>query len=90
MKTRTLDERSLEHISDSILPKKKSFAPLLWLDRIWKAIALTIISSNEPKIRAISNRLGEMRWIIYDPTTGYQTTLHSEDEVRIWLDNRYR
>lgn len=89
MKPQTLDDSYIEHLSDSDSRPKKSFVPLLWLGRIWKAIAPFIISSNEPKIRAIANRFGEVRWIVYDPITRYQTTLNSEDEVRIWLDNRY-
>lgn len=43
----------------------------------------------EPKIAQKCDRQGQTYWQIYDPTTRHYTSLASEKEVRIWLEERY-
>jgi hypothetical protein len=44
---------------------------------------------HEPKIREIGS--GDQKiWQVYDPATYQKATFYSEDDVRIWLENRYR
>lgn len=47
-------------------------------------------SDQEPKIRLSHGPDGQAQWSVYDPTSGYRNTFVSENEVRIWLDDRYR
>ena len=43
----------------------------------------------EPQINYKCDRKERCYWLVYDPISGYSTTLSSEQEVRIWLENRY-
>ena len=43
----------------------------------------------EPKIWQKRDRYGNFYWVVYDPTTGHSSYFSSEQEVRIWLEQRY-
>ncbi|MBE9156972.1 hypothetical protein IQ265_09045 [Nodosilinea sp. LEGE 06152] len=61
--------------------------------RIVTSVLLTLtalfIQGHQPKIRETVSG-GNKTWQIYDPTTHQKATFYSEDDVRIWLENRYR
>ena len=44
---------------------------------------------HQPKIRETVGS-GHKTWQVYDPATHQKATFHSEDDVRVWLENRYR
>jgi hypothetical protein len=44
---------------------------------------------HQPKIRETVSG-GNKTWQVYDPTTHQQATFYSENDVRRWLENRYR
>lgn len=44
---------------------------------------------NEPRISKYYDVEGQARWHVYDPHSGQRFTYLSEDEVRVWLDDRY-
>jgi hypothetical protein len=60
---------------------------------IWEKIShwflSGITSSSEPRITQTRDPMGELRWHVYDPTTGHKASFSSESEVRVWLDQRY-
>ena len=43
----------------------------------------------EPKIWQKRDRYGNSYWVVYDPTTGHSSCFSSEQEVRVWLEQRY-
>ena len=43
----------------------------------------------EPKIWQKRDRYGNLYWVVYDPTTGHSSCFSSEQEVRVWLEQRY-
>ncbi|MGF1589024.1 MAG: hypothetical protein ACFCU7_07240 [Pleurocapsa sp.] len=48
-----------------------------------------IVNRTEPRVRQKGDRSGNSYWQIYDPVTGSNCSLSSEQEVRTWLDTRY-
>lgn len=61
----------------------------LWaaLNRPLFAQGVTAIS--EPEIRQVADHQGQVWWCAYDPRTGRRTYLESEEEVQIWLEQRF-
>ncbi|WP_017303434.1 hypothetical protein [Spirulina subsalsa] len=47
------------------------------------------IRSHEPQIKLVFDHQGHELWKVYDPITGRQFRFMSEQEVRVWLDQRY-
>lgn len=90
MKSKAMIYRDLELISSQELtPQAKKPNLVAVLGQISNFLIKFLTPSNEPKIRLSRNRYGGMQWNAYDPITGRQACLMSEDEVRIWLDQRY-
>lgn len=58
--------------------------------RLGEFILSLATSNQDPKITITRDRSGQAQWNIYDPTSGYSNSFLSEDDVRVWLDNRYR
>lgn len=48
-----------------------------------------LVSSSEPQIWQKKDYRGHIIWHTYDPITGYRAVFDSEQEVRIWLEERY-
>lgn len=83
-------EQELELIfSAEPIPQAEKPKFVLWLSNIWQQFAKTLIQSEQPMIRLSKNKAGEIRWSVYDPITGWDVILYSEEEVRIWLEQRY-
>ncbi|HEY9700568.1 MAG TPA: hypothetical protein V6D10_25155 [Trichocoleus sp.] len=63
----------------------KWFAPL----QQWGVSLLRMLAApSEVRIQKI-NRDGSTYWRVYDPASGRSASLASEQEVRIWLEQRY-
>ncbi|WP_071518139.1 hypothetical protein [Geitlerinema sp. PCC 9228] len=45
--------------------------------------------NTEPKVWETHDRDGHPIWHVYDPITGYAATVHSEQEVMAWIEERY-
>ena len=58
----------------------------------WQTLGLRLMSyfsgSSEPQIRQRTYG-DQLVWHVYDPVTQQETQFSSEQEVRIWLDQRY-
>jgi hypothetical protein len=87
-----LQYERLELLSDAPKQAQRPFrsrSPLPWLRKIGQWIAARLVSSDEPQVSKIKGSEGHEFWRIYDPVTRITTTLSSEAEVRMWLDQRY-
>lgn len=90
MKSKEMIYRELELIpSPESTPKVNSSKLLAVLGRIGNLLTKLLTPSNEPKIWLSKNCYGGIQWNAYDPITGRQASLMSEDEVRTWLEQRY-
>jgi hypothetical protein len=65
-------------------PQKKT---RIWT-RVFQALMDQFIHSSEPQI-TLKRHSDRQYWHVYDPTTRKSTTLATEAEVRIWLEDRY-
>ncbi|MEB3212258.1 MAG: hypothetical protein VKL39_12930 [Leptolyngbyaceae bacterium] len=92
---RTLQQRlSYEHlelIPQSQSPRSHSLGRVAHSIRTYVERGLTrlFMGAQEPHIWAHTDKRGNQSWYVRDPKTQYVTRLNSEDEVRIWLDDRY-
>ncbi|MGF1480739.1 MAG: hypothetical protein ACFB4I_14845 [Cyanophyceae cyanobacterium] len=59
------------------------------LNALWQALLYATVKSNEPRVWQKCDRQGNTRWFVYDPATSCTATFSSEQEVRIWFDERY-
>ncbi len=48
-----------------------------------------LVHRNEPKIEQKRDRNGNLYWQAYDFTTNKSYTFISENDVRVWIENRY-
>lgn len=48
-----------------------------------------INNRTEPQVWHKRDRAGNTYWQVFDPVTGYFTYFSSEQEVRIWIEERY-
>ena len=67
----------------------KAIASLFSPAQIQQLLANFLSRVNEPKIVAQKNSYGKVYFKVYDPQTKWTGTFSSEQEVRIWLDQRY-
>jgi hypothetical protein len=60
------------------------------LKRAWQKLLAWITNpGDEPHIWTSHNRHGDLRWHGYDPLTGHRLYAATENEVLVWLENRY-
>lgn len=60
---------------------------------LWVALNQPLFRTNptysEPEIQPIIDPSGRRWWCARDPKTGQQTFLESEEEIQIWLEERF-
>ncbi|MEA5499529.1 hypothetical protein [Limnoraphis robusta] len=88
MKT-TANSRSLP--SFDFVSKSHNFERKLAkiLVRLTQAILRFLVGSSEPKIWQTQRRDQTLIWHVYDPQTQRSKEFFSEEELRIWLEQRY-
>ncbi|MBF1999815.1 MAG: hypothetical protein IGS38_03755 [Synechococcales cyanobacterium M58_A2018_015] len=59
---------------------------LAWLGYLWKAL---LSVDRDPQIQKRQNRHGELRWHVYDPTTGRRHVFAELEDLYEWLERRY-
>lgn len=59
------------------------------LQRLGEWMIHLLASDPTPSIQMKSDRTGKIIFKVFDPVTGLTTDLSSEEEVRIWLEERY-
>lgn len=60
-----------------------------FLTILWESILSATSKLSEPKVWQKKDRKGNIYWRVYNPTTGYCGSFNSEEEVRMWLEERY-
>lgn len=84
------DDQAIVKSSDcftDVSQKKASF----WLktSKLLQKFLLVLTKEPEPIIRYKKSSFGNNYWYAYDPKTGRSAHLASEEEVLIWLEERY-
>jgi hypothetical protein len=59
------------------------------LKSIFKLFIPFFTNGNEPRIWTTTDRDGNTTWHAYDPVSDRTTSLDSESEMRIWIEQRY-
>ncbi|MDM9382533.1 hypothetical protein QUB80_17675 [Chlorogloeopsis sp. ULAP01] len=68
--------------------KKQNFLSIC--QNSWQAIANWIASGSELQVWQESDRYGHpFCWHAYDPVTGSHACFGSEEEIRMWIEQRY-
>ncbi len=56
---------------------------------IWRRLFRALTASNELQVWRKTDRHGHTYWQAHDPTTGKSTSLGSEAEMRVWIEQGY-
>ena len=59
------------------------------LSALGRSLQNLFLSGHEPVIEEKRDRAGTLYWRVYDPITQNRRFFYSEDEIRVWLDQRY-
>ncbi|MGB3615922.1 MAG: hypothetical protein WBA10_19155 [Elainellaceae cyanobacterium] len=87
----TIEQRFQHETLELIVPKHSLGDRVRAALQSLQEFTLNLVTLNqEPKITVTRDRAGQSQWVVYDPTNSYTNTFASENEVRIWLENRYR
>jgi hypothetical protein len=60
----------------------------LW-NRFWNTLGHILTQSSEPSITQKRDRFGHDSFRVYDPMTRKYGEFSSEQEIRVWLEQRY-
>ncbi|MGC1216735.1 MAG: hypothetical protein WA883_04630 [Phormidesmis sp.] len=60
-----------------------------WLKRFGQWLLQSLADSNQVRLWTKITPAG-IQWYAYDPSTQRRFSCHSEAELRVWLENRYR
>lgn len=55
------------------------------ITQLWQQLIALLAGNSDPKI----HRVSKDNWRVYDPRTDRSLSFTSEQEVRVWLDERY-
>lgn len=75
--------------SSNKINSKPASRPITFLNTLWQGFVKTIIGGNELRVWQTSDADGYVHWRAYDPSTGETAICDSEDEMRVWLEQRY-
>lgn len=81
----------LELISDSESTKagKAELTMQQSLQQLWHTLT-TYLNSTEPRVwRTVDQDAGQLVWNAYDPTTNRRGKFSNEQDLRVWLEERY-
>lgn len=85
-----ISSTSLSFDSEKTATQLNSTEKITWFNRVLNHLMHVLLRSDEPKIEYHTDRSGGSWWRVYDPITRQSTHYSSENEIRIWLDKRYR
>lgn len=60
-----------------------------WPERIWRSIARLLESTTDPRVWKTYDQKGNPIWHAHDPLTGQESEWICEEDVRVWLEQRY-
>jgi hypothetical protein len=82
--------RRLEHLVQETEDNKRKTRKLSsFFHQFWQHLVTSIVQGQEPRIWQHTDRTGQVWWHGYDPNTGRSICVDSEEEMRIWLEERY-
>lgn len=59
------------------------------LNDLWQAVIEFLETSSELYITQIQDKTGQTQWKAFDPITGQSAQFDSEEDVRVWVEERY-
>jgi hypothetical protein len=59
------------------------------VSQFWQSFVRFLSGSSEPRISQKRDRSGNLYFQVHDPVSGQSLSLYSEQEVRMWIDQRY-
>jgi hypothetical protein len=78
------------YLSDQLLQSSPIKLPKISIyKRVLQLVIPVFAGSNEPQLWTTKDRDGNISWHAYDPVSGHSISQNSEDEMRIWLEQRY-
>jgi hypothetical protein len=84
-----INSQELDAFIEETKPAKQDSVKLPGLEQLWNAVLQILTRSPEPKIYQKHDRHGKLYFQVYDPIAHRTSTFSTEQEVRIWLDQRY-
>lgn len=82
---KVLDVQSVSNLSFSHLLS----SAMIKVQKMGHSLLRTLTTEPELRIWTKTDRLGNIFWYAYDPFTGKSTVQASEDEMRVWIEQRY-
>ncbi|MGF1481334.1 MAG: hypothetical protein ACFB4I_17935 [Cyanophyceae cyanobacterium] len=79
--------KRLETRSRARLRKRQSLR--LTLGTIWQGLIAALVKPPELQVWCTTDRHGRLWWNAYDPHTGRSLTRVSEEQMRVWLEQRH-
>jgi hypothetical protein len=83
-----IDSKELNALIEGTQASRRSFH-MPGFEQIWNLLLKAFANSSEPQIYQKHDRHGNMYFKVYDPVTRQFGTFTTEQEVRVWLDQRY-
>lgn len=84
-----INSQELDALIEESRPVKQTSIKLPGLEQLWNSVLGMLIRSSEPKIYQKHDHNGNLYFQVYDPIAHQTSTFSSEQEVRVWLDQRY-
>ncbi len=85
-----LDYEELELISrQELKPQTNDFNLLSILKKVGNYLLAVLTEESDLHIRQQEDRFGNTTCPVYEPQTGQSAQFSSEEDVRIWIDERY-
>ncbi len=83
--------RSLESVryTPDVSALWQSLISLFHIPGFWHRVAAFLTGPTEPQIYSRRDRRGKVYYRLYDPRTDQRRVFSSEEDIRIWLDQRY-
>lgn len=70
-------------------PKRNLQSLRAKLNDLWQGVIEFLETSSELYITQIQDAKGQTQWKAFDPTTGQSAQFDSEEDVRVWVEERY-
>ena len=61
----------------------------IYFKSLWQHVLTLLSGRREPRIWRNRDRTGNWYFRVFDPATGASSVFDSEQEVRVWLEQRY-
>lgn len=56
---------------------------------LWQSVVRFLETSSEPQVWTTEDKNHQTQWNVFDPVTGQSAQFNSEEDVRVWLEERY-